>query len=159
MRLCFTVVLLLWGAVWVRGPLASGASFGPGADTTARVVSPAREPRYTPTPQPGLSRPLAPGESYKAPPVAAIPALAVIAPERQLAAVRIGYCESGWDATAHIIDVDGLPRAGAFMVGARWWGPVGPTLTEQAAQLESIAQRYGLAPWTTRDGCERWEAR
>jgi hypothetical protein len=75
------------------------------------------------------------------------------APERQWRMARIGWCESHLDPDAV---GDGGLSIGAWQVQPRFWGPVPATLEAQAIQAERIAAEYGLAPWTTRDGCEGW---
>lgn len=153
-RLAVVVLLTLgmFGMLFARGPHIERAL--PAGLTLLGTLTVTHA--WLPIPQPGLSRALAPGEHWKAPPVSAIHALTAVAAEREYDAIRIGFCESGWDAGARIIDVDGLPREGAFMVGATWWGAVPATLYEQAAQFDRIVREHGTAPFTTAGGCDRW---
>ena len=140
---------MVHGEAGIGGPsglLTRGAQASAGSTPALPAIN------YTPTPQPGLSRALAPGESWKAPPVAAIHALALVAPERERDAVRIAFCESGWDTEA----IGAAGEQGAWQVLARFHGPVGQTLAQQAAQFDRIAAEHGIVPWTTKDGCEQW---
>lgn len=109
-------------------------------------------PDWTPTAQPGISRALAPGESYKAPPVKAIHALTQVSPEFEWDVIRIAYCESRWDET----QVGAAGEEGAMQVMARFWGDVPDDLPGQLAQANNIIAAHGIDPWTTKAGCEGW---
>ena len=84
-------------------------------------------------------------------------AIQIFEPQHRYAMARIAWCESRFDQSAYIIDSDGLPREGAWMVGAIWWGSVSSDLSQQAAQARSIISEHGLLPWTTRNGCLAWD--
>ena len=156
----FAFALAAFGLLGMRGGSAEPVTVEAEADTTVSMsirLDRHDSPDYVPAPDTYLrTRSLEPGESYKAPPVAAIRALYAISPDLELDAIRVGYCESGWNPEAAIIDIDGLPREGAFMVGAIWHGPVPADLVGQALQFERIVNEHGLWPFTTRDGCDRW---
>ena len=68
--------------------------------------------------------------------------------EQQRSAIAIALCESGADPTSRIIDVDGLPRAGAWHVGEQWWGPVSSDPVEQAQQVMRIFADHQWKPWS-----------
>ena len=83
-------------------------------------------------------------------------AIQVFEPADRYSMTQIAFCESRIDETAYIIDTDGLPRKGAWMVGEVWWGKVPDTLFEQAIQASKIVSEHGTSPWTTRHGCRDW---
>ncbi len=162
----FLVVLVVLGGAWLRGPLPSGARATVDAfrqDASGVTSSAGRDTQptapYITTPQPGLTAGLvlAPGETVRVLTVEQWRAIQGAFPENeQWVAARTMFCESGGDAGMHIIDSDGLPRAGAWSVGARWWGPVPPTLAGQAQQTSQIVARVGWAPFTASSGCGEW---
>lgn len=78
--------------------------------------------------------------------------------ERTYVMARIAFCEGGLDPTQVVLDVDGTYSYGTFMVKPQFWGPVGDTLAEQAAQAAAIAEAHpSLWPWYhTRHGCRDW---
>jgi len=84
-------------------------------------------------------------------------AIQIFEPKDRYVMTRIAWCESRLDQSAYIIDSDGLPREGAWMVGAIWWGSVSSDLSQQAIQALSIFNEHGSLPWTTRDGCSAWD--
>ena len=76
--------------------------------------------------------------------------------EQEYIAARAGWCEGHFDPTTSIIDVDGLPRKGAWSVGEMWWGEVPPTLAGQARQVARIVAEHGWGPFTGAAGCREW---
>lgn len=127
---------------------------------------------WTPTPQPGVSRALAEGESWKAPPVWAIHLLLAFPEELQGVAVKLAMCESRWDST--VVGLAG--ERGVWQIHTLWLNnpndmtpteivkshglPVTPdslAVNEVNAEIASyILVTYGSGPWSTSGGCPAW---
>lgn len=144
--LVFAVSLALWGLVGMRAPVrAAGGQSLPVVPTAA----------WTPTPQAGLSRVLAPGETFR---VLSVEQWRAVR-DLPYALQRSGWCEGHFDPDTAIIDVDGLWRFGAWSVGPTWFGPVPRTLRAQAEQVAGIYAEYGMQPWrATEHGCPDWNS-
>lgn len=148
------------GLVWVNGPVVSAETVAGGGSSAPMTVS-APLPEFsrsssedwTPEPQPGLS--MVADSRHHSMTLEQWRALQAFPAHLQLLFACIARAESGFDADASIIDIDGLPREGAWMVGATWWGevPLGD-LAAQAVQASLIASEHGSKPWTTSGGCQ-----
>jgi len=118
------------------------------------ISAPTPEPRARVSGTPvAAALTLAPGQQVQVITLEQWQAIQHIAPERQAALARIGWCESKFQADAV---GDGGRSRGAWQVQERFWGAVPATLAEQAKQADRIAAEHGLAPWTTAGGCEGW---
>ena len=134
-----------------RGAPAGAVSLAPVTDTTVVVLGRGESHDWTPTPQPGLSRQAT--ERDRSLTLDQFRAIQAFPEELQVEFICIAQAESGFDGDSRIIDVDGLPRAGAWHVGETWWGQVPTDLQGQAEQAASIAREHGSSPWTTRGKC------
>lgn len=143
----FSTALTLMSLVWVSGPVEAETVV-----VRSSSLSMTASADWTPTPQAGLSREA--DERDRSLTLDQWRALQAFPDELQVLFACIARAESGFDAEASIIDIDGLPREGAWMVGETWWGPVPDTLQGQAQQVANIASEYGSLPWTTRGLCE-----
>jgi len=149
----FASALTVFGLAWVSGPEVSAETVVGGGSSPSMTASPftLEVKDWTPTPQPGLS--MVAGDRHKSLTLEQWRALQAFPDHLQLLFACIARAESGFDAEASIIDIDGLPREGAWMVGATWWGEVPADLADQAVQASLIASEHGSKPWTTAGGC------
>ena len=143
-------------ALGLAGAIARPVAIG-GAGTSAssdrhEVIEIAHD--WTPAHEAGFV--LEPGGTVKVLTVEQWRALQVFPPDLQWWAARTAVCESGFDPTASIIDIDGLPREGAWMVGATWHGPVPADLDGQARQVAAMVANHGTRIWSTSGGCAAW---
>lgn len=143
------------------------------ACTPAQAVTITRSPaEWTPTPQPGVSRVLVGGESWKAPPVWALRLLLAFSEDLQGVAVKLAACESGWDPT--VVGLAG--ERGLWQIHPFWLNnpndmrpteiieahglPVTPdslAINEINAEVAAyILVTYGSEPWSTSEGCTAW---
>lgn len=110
-------------------------------------------PDYTPTPQPGLSITLAPGETVRVLTRDQWRAIRDAFPAEQEAwAQRTMMCESGGDPA----QVGAAGERGAFQIMERLHGPVPATLEAQAQHAAAVLAKNGRSIWTTSEGCESW---
>jgi len=149
-----------------RGPVATGARVEAEPDTTGITSirldhheQPAEVQRADWLPEPHQGRVLAADETVRVLTVEQWRAIRHLPDEYQYVMTRAGWCESHLNPAARIIDVDGLPRVGAWMVGEQWWGAVPADLEGQAIQVAGILREHGTWPWAASiRGCEGWSA-
>jgi hypothetical protein len=134
------------------GRACAHAAGSEAAEQPVTITAQAPEPRARVSGTPAAVT-LAPGEQVQVLTLEQWRAIQHIAPERQAALARIGWCESKFQADAV---GDGGRSRGAWQVQERFWGPVPATLEGQARQADRIAAEHGLEPWTTAAGCEGW---
>lgn len=139
------------GSVSAETVVGGGSSPSMTTSDDLRDIS-GMSPEWTPTPQPNISRPATARDRTLT--LDQWRALQAFPEDQQQLFACIARAESGFDAEASIIDIDGLPREGAWMVGAIWWGEVPADLNGQAEQAAEIASEYGSSPWTTRSLCQ-----
>lgn len=71
-------------------------------------------------------------------------------------AAKTGWCESGMNPSARVLDTNGYLSEGAWQVQSIWFGPVPKTLRGQAAQVARIVSKHGWSPFVGSAGCSEW---
>ena len=140
------------GVTW-RGHQKVG-SYSSSYASHGRTPKDASGDDYLPTPQPGLSRELAPGERIRSLTLEQWRAVnsAGLDDAGTYWLARTGWCEGHLDPTSR----NGV-HLGAWQVNPEYHGPVPGTLEAQARQAAAIAVKHGTQPWDARDGCAEWD--
>ncbi len=148
--LTIPLVLSLFAAAWIHRPVF--VALPPLISSATPTIEVAVQPTMEPTR--GLA--LSPGDRVRVLTVEQWRALLAFPESDEWVGARSGWCEGQFNPAIRIIDVDGLPRVGAWSVGEMWWGPVPGTLEGQAQQVAGIIAEVGWAPFTGAAGCEEW---
>lgn len=129
---------------WVAAPETATFSSVEAVSTSAALD-------WTPDDE-SAGRVLEPGETVQVLPLEVWRASLVMSDANRYELLRSCWCESRWQTDL----VGAAGEEGACQVLARFHGPVPSDLRGQFQQADRIATQYGMAPWTTRNGCREW---